>query len=129
VLQKRLRELARAGKFDREIAAILNAEHILPARGASFQSSNVHRLRRDFGIQTGKINGVEANPARWPDGSYSVQGAAAALRVTSQTIFDWLRRGRLSGRQKEPGQPWQIDLAPEKIRALRSLVRRTKRSK
>lgn len=129
VLQKRLRELAKAGKFDREIADILNAEHILPARGASFQSGNVHRLRTRFGIRTGKINGGEDNPARWPNGSYSVQGAAAALRVTPQTIFDWLRRGRLSGHQKEAGQPWQIELTSEKIRALMSLVRRTKRSK
>jgi hypothetical protein len=129
VLERRLKELAKAGKFDREIAAILNEEKIVPARGAAFQSSNVHRLRRHFGIPTGKINGVEDNPARWPDGSYSVQGAAAALRVTPQTIFKWLRRGRLSGRQKMVGQPWQIHLTPEKIKVLRSQVRRIKRSK
>lgn len=128
VLERRLRELAKAGKFDREIAAILNDEKIAPARGASFQSSNVHRLRRHFSIPTGKINGVEDNPARWPDGSYSVQGAAAALRVTPQTIFKWLRRGRLTGRQKMAGQPWQIPLSPEKIKDLRSQVRRIKRS-
>lgn len=129
VLERRLRELAKAGKFDREIAAILNEEHIMPARGERFQSGNVHVLRRRFGIRTAKINGIEDNPARWPDGTYSVQGAADALGVTTQTIFKWLQRGRLSGSQLRFGQPWKIKLTPEKIRLLRSRVRRINRSK
>ena len=33
-----------------------------------------------------------SKPARWPDGTYSVQGAAAAIGITPQIIFDWLRR-------------------------------------
>jgi transposase-like protein len=57
---------------------------------------------------TVKINGVEANPLRWPDGSYSVQGTAAALGVTPQTVFKWLRKGRLVGRQLTKGQPLLI---------------------
>ena len=36
---------------------------------------------------------MSANPLRWPDGSYSVQGAAAALGITPQTVFDYLARG------------------------------------
>ena len=35
----------------------------------------------------------------------------AALGVTPQTIFDYLARGVLSGRQITKGQPWQIDLS------------------
>ena len=129
VLERRIRELARDGKFDREIADILNEEHIMSARGVPFQSNNVHLLRKRFGIRTAKINGVEDNPMRWPDGTYSVQGAAEALGVTPQTIFKWLGRGHLSGRQKETGQPWQIELTPAKIRALTTQVRRIKRSR
>lgn len=128
MLERRLRELARAGKFDREIAAILNEEHIMPARGELFQSGNVHVLRKRFGIRTAKINGIEDNPARWPDGTYSVQGAADALGITSQTVFKWLRQGKLSGSQLRVGQPWKIKLTPEKIRVLRSRVRRINRS-
>ncbi|WP_208852351.1 hypothetical protein [Roseomonas genomospecies 6] len=76
-----------------------------------------------------KINGVEANPARWPDGSYSIQGAASALGVTGQTIFKWLKRGRLSGRQLTKGQPWQVTLDDERIPELRALVRHTNPSR
>jgi hypothetical protein len=129
VLQWRIRELAKAGKFDRQIAAALNAEGILSARGVPFQSNNVHLLRKRFGIRTAKINGVEDNPARWPDGSYSVQGTAAALGITTQTVFKWLRRGRLSGTQLAIGQPWKIRLSAEKIRVLKNQVRRISQSK
>lgn len=129
VLEWRIRELAKAGKFDREIAAILNAEGIMSARGVPFQSSNVHILRKRFGIQTAKINGTENNPLRWPDGSYSVQGASAALGVTSQTVFQWLRQGHLLGTQLAAGQPWKIKLSQEKIKQLRSRVRRINRPK
>jgi hypothetical protein len=49
----------------------------------------IHALRKRWGITTVKINGTAATPQRWSDGSYSVQGAAEILGVTSQTIFDW----------------------------------------
>jgi hypothetical protein len=129
VLEWRIRELAKAGKFDREIASALNAEGIMSARGVPFQSNNVHLLRKRFGIRTAKINGVDNNPKRWPDGPYSVQGAAAVLGITTQTVFQWLRQGHLSGSQLIAGQPWQIKLSPEKIKLLRSRVRRINRPK
>lgn len=129
VLEWRIRELAKAGKFDREIANTLNAEGIMSARGVPFQSNNVHLLRKRFGIRTAKINGVDNNPRRWPDGTYSVQGAAAALGITTQTVFQWLRRGHLSGSQLVAGQPWKIKLSSEKIKLLRNRVRRINRPK
>jgi hypothetical protein len=63
----------------------------------------VHLLRKRWRIPTVKINGTAANPLRWPDGSYSVQGAAAAIGITPQVIFDWLRRGWLTGKQIAKG--------------------------
>jgi hypothetical protein len=44
-------------------------------------------LRTRWGIPTVKINGVSTNPMRWPDGSFSIQGVAAELRITPQTVF------------------------------------------
>ena len=73
----------------------------------------VHQLRKRWQITTVKINGKAANPPRWPDGTYSVQGAAAAIGITPQIIFDWLRRGWLTGKQLAKGMPWQIMLTPE----------------
>ena len=66
---------------------------------------------------------------RWPDGSFSVQGAAVALGITPQTVFDYLARGLLTGRQLTKGQPWQIDLSGDQTKRLREHVRQTKRSK
>ena len=60
-------------------------------------------------------------------GSYSVQGAAALLGITPQTIFDWLRKGWLRGQQLARGMPWQISLSPEQAEALRGRVRRINR--
>jgi hypothetical protein len=72
---------------------------------------------------------MPANPVRWPDDSYSIQGAAAAVGVTAQTMFGWLRKGCLQGQQLAKGQPWQIHLTSAQIAAMRQQLRRTRRSK
>jgi hypothetical protein len=83
----------------------------------------IHLLRKRWGITTVKLNGTVANPQRWPDGSYSVRGAAEILGITSQTIFDWLRKGWLSGQQLAKGMPWQISLSPKQTAELKARVR------
>lgn len=129
LLEHRVRELKAAGRMDHEIAATLNAEGITSARGTPFLHGTVHLLRRRWGIRTVKINGDEANPPRRPDGSYSIQGTPAALGVTAQTVFNWLQKGRLPGRQLAKGQPWQISMPGDQISILRAQVRCTSRSK
>lgn len=129
LIERRIRELNTEGKMDYEIAAQLNAEGIMSARGVPFDHATIHILRKRWNIRTAKINGVEPNPPRWPDGSYSVQGAAAALGITPQTVFDWLRNGRLHGHQLAKGQPWQITLSRERLRILKAQVRHTSPSK
>jgi len=58
-----------------------------------------------------------------------VQGAAAALGITPQTVFAYLARGLVSGRQRTKGQPWQIDLCEEQIIQLRARLRHIRRSR
>ncbi|MEY9590824.1 DNA invertase Pin-like site-specific DNA recombinase [Bradyrhizobium yuanmingense] len=128
-LERRIVELNAEHKMDGEIAAKLNQEGFVAARGCAFKGENVWLLRTRWGIPTVKINGVDKNPMRWPDGSFSIQGAAAQLGVTPQTVFDYLARGLLVGRQLSKGQPWQIELSDDQIRQIRNRVRRTKRSK
>jgi DNA invertase Pin-like site-specific DNA recombinase len=128
-IRNRIIELNAAQKMDDEIATILNDEGLRTAHGPAFSGNMVHVLRKRWGITTVKINGTAENPQRWADGSYSVQGAADILGITSQTIFDWLRKGWLSGRQLAKGMPWQIFLSPEQAAELRTRVRRTSRSK
>jgi hypothetical protein len=128
-LRQRVTTLNGAGTMDKEIAAGLNREGFVAARGCSFRGENVWLLRQRWGLATVKINGVSANPPRWPDGTYSIQGAAAALGITPQTVFDYLARGLVRGRQLAKGQPWQIDLSEEQITRLRERRRHTRRSK
>ncbi|PBB39963.1 transposase [Mesorhizobium sp. WSM3866] len=128
-LRRRVIELNAAGKMDKEIAATLNAEGFVAARGCPFKGENVWLLRTRWGIPTVKINGTSANPDRWPDGSYSVQGAAAALGVTPQTVFDYLARGWFEGHQLTKGQPWQIELSDDQINTLRARIARNRRSR
>jgi hypothetical protein len=46
LLQRRIRALNAAGKMDHKVAAILNAEGIMSARGAPFLHGTVHLLRK-----------------------------------------------------------------------------------
>lgn len=128
-LQSRIRELNAMQKMDAEIASIINAEGLCSARGPAFSGETIHLLRKKWRIPTVKINGCSVNPRRWADGSYSVQGAAEILGITSQTIFDWLRKGWLSGHQLAKGMPWQISLSEEQAEALKARARHTTRSR
>lgn len=127
-LRQRIVELNGLQKMDGEIAAILNEEQLRTAHGPPFSGTMIHFLRRRWQIPTVKINGTAANPPQWPDGSYSVQGAAAIIGITPQTIFDWLRKGWLTGKQLAKGMPWQISLSPEQAVELRARARHTTRS-
>jgi len=75
-LEARVRDLVVARKMDREIAKTLNADGLLSAHGRPFSGGEVHLLRKRWNIPTVKINRTEHNPRQWPDGTYSVQGAA-----------------------------------------------------
>jgi len=122
-------KLNAAGKMDKEIASALNAEGFLAAQNCAFKGDNVWLLRRRWGIPTVKINGTSPNPFRWPDGTYSVQGAVAALGITPQTIFKYLARGLIQGRQLVKGQPWQIQLTEDQVDILRARAQRNRRSR
>jgi DNA invertase Pin-like site-specific DNA recombinase len=124
-LEDRVRTLNAAGKTDSEVAAALNAEGLLSTRGTAFSHRLVHQLRKRWGIGPVKINAGAENPPRWPDGSYSVQGAAQVLGVTTHTIFEWLKHGRLAGHHLAKSMPWQITLTDEQIPQLRALRRRS----
>ena len=80
-----------------------------------------------------KLNNNQQNPAQWEDGSYSVEGAAARLGVSQDTIFTWLKIGRLKGEHLGRSMPWKISLTEDDERRLHEWLRRqgrrTRRSK
>jgi len=129
-VQQRLQALHVAGATDDEMAARLNAAGFQTARCRPYSAANIWRLRRHWGIPTAKLNnGTAPNPAQWPDGTYSVTGAAAAVGVFPGTIYLWLRRGRLQGQQQAKGMPWQIPLTDDEITGLKACVQRVRRTK
>lgn len=128
-LRERVTDLNATGKMDKEFASVLNAEGFIAAQNCAFKGDNVWLLRRRWGIPTVKINGASANPDRWPDGTWSVQGAAVALGATPQTIFKYLARGLIEGKQLTKGQPWQVTLSDNQIETLRARVQRNRRSR
>lgn len=128
-LRHRITQLNASGLMDREVADVLNKEGFVSARRRPFTYENVWLLRQRWRVPAIKLNPKGACPAQWTDGSYSVGGAAAAIGVTPQTIFDYLANGRLIGRQIAKGQPWQIELTPDQIGTLQQRLIRTRRSK
>jgi len=129
VLGERLRELSAAQKTDDEIAAALNAEGLRTAHRGAFTSETIWLLRKKWGIPTLHLKVAKPNPARWADGSYSVDGAAEVLGVYMGTVYHWLKMGRLQGEQLAKGMPWQIPLTDDQIASLRAYVARARRSR
>jgi hypothetical protein len=123
-LHERVRALNADQKLDAEIAATLNAEGFHSARGQPFTGHVVWVLRKQWSVPT--VN-PSNNPARWPDGAYSIQSAASAIGVFPGTIYHWLEPGLIHGEQIAKGLPWKIYLTDGQIAALRARVARTRR--
>jgi hypothetical protein len=133
-LEQRVRELNAAGLMDAQIATTLEREgYQTPGLVHPITSKIVCHLRHQWQIPTVKLNKNQHNPAQWEDGSYSVEGAAAKLGVGQDTIFNWLKTGRLKGEHLARSMPWKIDLTEEDARRLDAWLqcqgRRTRRSK
>ncbi len=128
-LQQRVRELSRARKMDAEIAAILNAEGFRTARGQCFKGSNVWRIRQQWQLPSVSETGNAPHPPRWADGTYSIEGAAAAIGVTLGTVYKWVRQGRVKGQQLAKGMPWKLSLTQAQIASLQTYVKRVRRIK
>ena len=128
-LRTRVTELNQKGLMDRQVADVLNADGTLSARSRPFTYENIWCLRKRWGLKAAKLNPTGPNPPRWADGSYSVQGAASAIGVTPQVIFDYLANGLLQGHQIAKGQPWQINLTMHKISQLKKRLLSIRRSR
>jgi DNA invertase Pin-like site-specific DNA recombinase len=126
-IKQRVYELHAQQKLDADIAAALNAEGFFTTKGQPFNSDAIWHLRKRWGLAAVKPNGP--HPARWEDGTYSVEGAARAIGVFPGTIHKWLKTGRLKGHQLQKGSPWKIFLTPEGINELKDYVQRVRRSK
>jgi hypothetical protein len=133
-LEQRVRELNAARMMDAQIAAMLEREgYQTPGLVHPITSKIVCHLRAKWKIPTVKLNNNQQNPAQWEDGSYSVEGAAAKLGVGQDTIFKWLKTGRLKGEHLGRSMPWKIYVTEDDEKRLHEWLRcqgrRTRRSK
>ena len=77
-LQRRVSELNRAGKMDKEIAATLNSEGFVGARGCRFRGDNVWLLRKRWGLRPSKSMGL--TPIRRAGRTEPIRSRAPPLR-------------------------------------------------
>ena len=126
-LKRRMRELHAMRLMDAAIASALNEEGFRTSHGQRFSGPMIHLLRKRWGLPT--WNPTTPNPPRWPEGTYSVAAAAELLNVYPGTIWLWLRRGVLTGRQLGKGTPWHIELPQSDIARLRDRLANTQRTK
>jgi hypothetical protein len=128
-LPQRVRLLTAAQKLAAEIAVILNAAGFRSARGRACTSNLVWRMRQQWHLPTVHSTGTAPNPLRWPDGTYAVEGGAAAVGGGMGTVYPWVRTGRIPGGQLTKGMPWKLPLTEEQIASLREYVHRGRRMK
>ena len=125
-LRQRIAELNGLQKIDNEVAEILNKEAFRTAHGPAL-------LWQDDSSLTGKMAHTDRQDQRYIEPPAMVRwqllgrSAAAIIGITPQTIFDWLRKGWLTGKQLAKGMPWQISLSPERVVELKARIRRTTR--
>jgi hypothetical protein len=103
-LEQRVRDLNAAGFMDAQIAAVLTEEgYQTPGLIHPITSKMVWHLREKWKIPTVKLN--------------------------KNTIFTWLKTGRLSGEHLAKGMPWKVYLTEEDVIRLHEWLRRARRSK
>ena len=116
--RERIRALAATGRHDEDIAEILNAEGLRTGRGLAWNTWAVRWTRKKERISRVAPDRPrrELLPDLFPDGRYSVAGAAKRFGVTLEVVRSWVRRGLVKGERNDFGahrRVWWLDVAQE----------------
>jgi DNA invertase Pin-like site-specific DNA recombinase len=118
-LLARVTELAAAGRNNRQIADVLNAEGFRPPKRTSrFSDQQVRTLITQRGIR-GQRKGRPAVLTTLPPGEWSVPGLAADLGMPTATIYNWIYRGWITARHAPGTRNWIITADDQQMRQLR----------
>ncbi len=118
-LLSRVTALAAAGRSNRQIAGILNAEGFRPPKRTSrFSDQQVRTLITQRGIR-GQRKGRPAVLTTLPPGEWSVPGLAAELGMPTATIYNWIYRAWITARHAPGTRNWIITADDEQMRQLR----------
>jgi len=124
---ERLRALAAAGRHDEEIAEILNADGMRTGRGLAWNTWAVRWTRKKERICRVAPDRPrrELLPDQFPDGRYSVAGAATRFGVTMDVIRAWVRRGQVPGERNDfqaHRRVWWLEIAEDTAARLERLA-------
>lgn len=101
-LLARLGEMRQEGLTADRIAERLNAEGWRPAKRTAFNAPMVRRLLSGYGFKATRPNWSQSVP-RDGEEEVTLQELARRLGCHRQTVYGWLRRGRLKGRLAQVG--------------------------
>jgi hypothetical protein len=98
-----MRALAAAGRHDEEIAEILNAEGMRTGRALTWNTWAARWTRKKERISRVAPDRPrrELLADRYPDGRYSVAGAAKRFGVKLDTVRAWIKRGLVKGERND----------------------------
>ena len=118
-LLARVTGLAEAGRTNRQIAGVLNAEGFRPPKRTSrFTGGQVRTLITRRGIR-GQRKGRPAALTGLPPGQWSVTSLSAELGMPTASIYNWIYRGWITARHAPGTRNWIITADDEQMRQLR----------
>ena len=118
-LLARVTGLAAAGRNNRQIADVLNAEGFRPPKRTSrFSDQQVRTLISQRGIR-GQRKGRPAVLTSLAPGEWSVPGLSAELGMPTASIYNWIYRGWITARHAPGTRNWIITADDEQMRQLR----------
>ncbi|WP_190195106.1 recombinase family protein [Streptomyces minutiscleroticus] len=121
-LAARARELSEAGQPASAIAIVLNSEKLRPPkRVEEFSATGVRELLRQIGCGSGQHHRRLLEPALGPH-EWWLNDLARHTRIPRITLYGWIKRGWVTGRQlDEPRRPWIVQANPEELERLHRL--------
>jgi DNA invertase Pin-like site-specific DNA recombinase len=118
-LLARVTALAAAGRNNRQIADVLNAEGFRPPKRTSrFTDGQVRTLISQRGIR-GQRKGRPAVLTSLGPGEWSVPGLSAELGMPTASIYNWIYRGWITARHAPGTRNWIITADDEQMHQLR----------
>jgi DNA invertase Pin-like site-specific DNA recombinase len=118
-LLARITGLAAAGRNNRQIADVLNAEGFRPPKRTSrFTHKQVRTLISQRGIRS-QAKGRPAALTGLAPGEWSVPGLSAELGMPTASIYNWIYRGWITARHAPGTRNWIITANDEQLRQLR----------
>lgn len=122
-LVDRLRDLAGQGLTNTAISAALATDGLLPPRGGErFNPVEIQHLIRRFGIRPGLDTDRHTDRGQLAEDQWWLSTLATEIGMPTATLFTWLRRGWINGRQNtHPPYRWIITADQTEVQRLRAL--------